>query len=132
MLANLLKSLLFGSGSVGRRSVSASTESKIRSDWSNVELALQQKTPSQLRQAVITADRALDSAMRDIFPGETMGERLKAARDRFDPVTYNKIWEGHKVRNALAHEAGYEPPHYVLTEAIENLKKGLISIGVKL
>ncbi len=132
MFVEIISRILFGSEASRRHSVSAQTESKIKNDWVSVQLALQQKTPSQLKQAVITADRALDSALRDVFPGETMGERLKLAKDRFDVVTYNKIWEGHKVRNALAHEAGYDPPYYVLSGAIENLKRGLVALGVKI
>jgi len=122
---------LFGGGRGGRYSVSQQTQQNISSAWESVTLALQQKSPSQLRQALITADKCLDNALRDIMPGETMGERLKAAKDRFDYVTYNKIWEAHKMRNNLVHEAGYEPPHYTLTDSIEKLRRGLSALGVK-
>jgi hypothetical protein len=60
-----------------------------------------------------------------------MGERLKMAKDTFDRDLYNKIWEAHKVRNNLVHEAGYEPPYYVLTDAIEKLRLAIVSLGVK-
>ncbi|KKU51060.1 MAG: hypothetical protein UX73_C0008G0001, partial [candidate division WWE3 bacterium GW2011_GWC1_47_10] len=62
--------------------------------------------------------------------GDVMADRLKAAKTRFDIVTYNKIWEAHKVRNALVHESGYEPPYYVLTEAVEHLRRGLERLGI--
>jgi hypothetical protein len=115
-----------------RGSVSAVTEEKIKKDWESVALLLAQKSPSQLRQALIVADRALDNALKDFIPGETMGERLKNAKDKFDWATYQKIWEAHKVRNNMVHEAGYEPQYYIVTEAVETLKQALISLGVRL
>ena len=114
-----------------RSSVSQPTEDKIRKDWENIKILASSKSPSQLRQGLITADKTLDNALKDIFSGETMGERLKNAKDRFDEITYNKIWEAHKVRNNLVHETGYEPPYYVLTEAIEKLRTGLQALGVR-
>lgn len=131
MLAELVKKLLFG-GTPGRYSVSSATEDKIRRDWASIELALKQKSPSQLKQALITADKDLDSALRDIVAGETMGERLKNARNRFNPSVYNKIWEAHKVRNNLVHESAYDPPYFVVKQSIDNLKEALISLRVRL
>jgi len=111
--------------------VSVKTAEDIRRGWSSVNIALETKVPSQLKQALITADKSLDNALRDIASGETMGERLKNAKDRFDRDTYDKIWKAHKVRNSMVHETTYEPSYYVLIEAINGLKKGLTSIGVK-
>ncbi len=60
-----------------------------------------------------------------------MGERLKAAKDHFKQWSeYDKIWKAHKTRNSGVHESGFEPPHYVLREAVENLRKGLKSLGI--
>ena len=132
MFAELIKKLLFGGGAGKRGSVSSSTENIIKKDLESVKQALISKSPSQLKQAVMTADRALDAALKDIVSGETMGDRLKNAQPKFDQIVYNKIWEAHKIRNSLAHEAGYEPPYYVLIGAIDNLKKGLEVLKVRL
>jgi hypothetical protein len=128
----ILNFLFGGKGGFGRSVVSTQTEQRIQSDWKNIKTLLASKGPSQLRQALITADKTLDSALKDIVAGETMGERLKNAKDKFDRDLYNKIWEAHKIRNALVHEAGYEPPYHMVTRAIENLKTGLQSLRVKL
>lgn len=128
-MIKLLK-MLFGFG--GGKNISSETREKIARDWANIKVLLDGKSPSQLRQALLTADKTLDNALRDLVPGNTMGERLKSAKDKFDYGTYDRIWKAHKVRNALVHEAGYEPPHYVLTEAIENLRRGLEALGVRL
>ena len=122
---------MFSLPGYGRSSVSQQTEDKIRKDWENIKILSSSKSPSQLRQGLITADKTLDNALKDIFSGETMGERLKNAKNRFDEITYNRIWEAHKIRNNLVHETGYEPPYYVLTESIEKLRTGLQALGVR-
>lgn len=113
-------------------SVSSETEEKIRSEWSKINELIKLGSPSNLRQALISADKTLDNALRDVMEGTSMGERLKNARNRFDPITYQRVWEAHKVRNNLVHESGYEPAHYVLLESIRDLKAGVTQLGVKL
>ena len=62
-----------------------------------------------------------------------MGERLKNARPYFrDFRVYQGLWEAHKVRNALVHEADYEPIHSVTKGAVAKIKQGLQALGAKL
>jgi len=89
-------------------------------------------SPSQMRQALISADKTMDAALKDLVSGSGMGERLKYAKNLFSPDTYDKIWKAHKVRNNLVHEAGYEPTYFVLKSSIEDLKRGLIELKVNL
>jgi hypothetical protein len=118
--------VFFGKGGVfGRTTVSSESEDRIKKDWERIKSLIKIGGPSNLRQALISADRSLDTALRDIFAGESMGERLKEAKDKFDRPVYNAIWEAHKLRNSVVHEAGFEPPYYQVLQAIENLKKGL-------
>ena len=126
-----LFSFLFGGKKFGRRSVSTQTMELIRYEWKGIGELLAQKGPSQLRNALIKADKTLDNALRDIVAGENMGERLKNAKDTFDPYTYEKLWKAHKLRNSLVHESGFEPPHHMVTTAIENFRVGLQKIGVR-
>ncbi len=112
-------------------SVKQETVYKIKSDWANIKVLLNQKGPSQLRQALITADKTLDNALRDVVAGETMGERLKNAKTKFDYSTYNKIWEAHKLRNNVVHESGFEPPYFMVTQAVDDLQNGLVVLGVR-
>lgn len=123
---------IFKASPFGRTTVSRESEDKIRSDWERIETLMRAQGPSNLRQALITADRALDTALRDIFAGETMGERLKAAVNRFERYDYNKIWEAHKLRNNLVHESNFEPPYYVVSESINAFRKALETLGVRL
>ena len=106
---------------------------KIQNEWARIEELIKIGQPSQLRQAVIKADNVLDYALSKLTTGTTMGERLKNARPYFkDYAVYQGLWEAHKVRNALVHEADYEPTHYVVKDAIAKIRRGLESLGVKL
>jgi len=115
-----------------RLSLSSSDRSKIEEEWSRVEELVKLGGPSQLRQAIIKADNVLDAALSKLTTGTTAGERLRNARPYFkDHTIYQGLWEAHKVRNALVHEADYEPPHYVVEDAIARTKRGLEVIGVR-
>ena len=127
LLANLFG---FGASLYKRTSVSGESEASIKTDWEKINGLLKAKGPSNFRQALITADRSFDTALKDVSNGETMGERLKNVKERFDRYTYNDIWEAHKLRNSLVHEAGFEPPYFVVEKAIGDLKKALEVLGV--
>lgn len=124
--------LLFGTHKITRGVLRTQTQEKIQTDWENVKTLVKQKGPSQLRQALIIADKSLDNALRDVTVGESMGERLKNSKDMFNWEDYQKIWEAHKLRNNLVHELNFDPPYFVINEAIENIKKGLEALGVRL
>ncbi len=131
-MSNLFK-FIFGNKKKSSRklSLSPSDISKIQDEWSRIEDLVKLGNPSQLRQAVIKADNILDLALSRLTTGTTMGERLKNAQPCFkDYAVYQTLWEAHKVRNALVHEADYDPPHYVVKEAIGKFKRGLESLGV--
>jgi len=131
-------SWLFSTGNKKRRgsqarkgAVKPYTVKVIESEWRNISILIKGKKPSQLRQALITADKTLDSALKDLVIGQTMGERLKNSPHLFENSIYNKIWSAHKTRNALVHESGYEPPHYIITNSVSNIKRALNSLGVR-
>lgn len=115
-----------------RTTVSSLTEDKIKNDWVKIEQLIKLSGPSNLKQALLLADRSLDSALRDIFAGETMGERLKMASTRFDRYLYDDIWKAHKIRNTMVHEANFDPPYYVINKSVEDLKRALTALGVKI
>jgi len=52
-------------------------------------------------------------------------------KTKFDKYTYGKVWEAHKIRNNLVHETGYEPPYYVIKEAVSDLRDSLYRLGIK-
>ncbi len=128
MLLKLLKQLM----GQKQRSIKLETQAKLKTEWETITKLLKQETPSSIRQALIAADRSLDTALTDLSEFKTMGDRLKDTKRLFEENMYNKIWKAHKLRNSIVHEAGFEPPHFIVKEAIEDLKKGLLSLKVAL
>lgn len=114
----------------GRGAIKPYTLRAVEAEWRTIDTLVKGGRPSQLRQALISADKTLDNVLRDKVTGETMGERLKNAPHLFEKNLYNKIWSAHKTRNALVHESGYEPPAHIMKKAINDLKLALNYLGV--
>jgi len=129
IIGNLLDK---GLGGVRRRALTSTEEEKVISDWQRITELVVLGHPSGLKQAIINADKLMDYALKILVVGETMGERLKAARDMFSPETYDHLWQAHKVRNALVHETNYDPPHYVAKEAIDQFAAAFKELGVRI
>lgn len=127
---NFFKKLFGGDSTRGRTTISNQTLNLIKAEWEQIDILVGEKGPSQLRHALLKADKTLDNALKDIVSGETLGERLISAKDKFDHQTYDKIWKAHKIRNSLVHESGYEPPYHMITGAINSLREGLKKLGV--
>lgn len=115
-----------------RRQLSSTDERKISDEWREIEDLVKIGKPSALKEGVVKADKLMDFTLIKIVDGNTMGERLKNAKDRFGYAAYDKVWRAHKVRNAMAHEIDYDPPHFITKEAIENFKEGFKDLGIKI
>jgi hypothetical protein len=72
--------------------------------WIKVLNYLFSHSSSDWKLAIMEADSMLLDFMGQMgFPGDTLGDRLKAAdQDTFPPLT--RAWEVHSVRNRIAHE----------------------------
>ena len=114
--------LLFGK-KLKRKTISTETRGLVKSEWEKIDTLLKGGKPSQLRQALISADKTVDNCLRDLVDGTKMGERLKNAKELFEWSTYDKIWKAHKIRNKLVHESGFEPPYHVLIKSNKEFKK---------
>ena len=115
-----------------RYNLTSEKEEAVKTGWAGVEELLVLGKPSQLKQAIIESDKIVDSVLRDLVLGVSMGERLKSARDLFPASVYNGLWEAHKVRNGLVHESSYNPPYYVCREAVGKFKEALLSLNIGL
>lgn len=96
--------------------------------WQRIEGVMAQPGLESTRSAIFEADKLLDAALRQSgFRGDTMGERLKNARGHFNNnVVYQGLWEAHKMRNALAHELGFDLTKSVAQDQLEKFKAGLM------
>jgi len=103
---------------------------EIRTRWDTI-MAVSNTGASGLKSSVNEADKLLDHVMKSLgFGGQTMGERLKYGRDRFtDKETYNAVWRAHKLRNALAHEMGFDLVPSQAKEALADFERGLRNLG---
>lgn len=111
---------LFGKSYSKPKIINSTDRDLMRSRWSQIEGLVKLGGPSQLRQAIIEADNLLALALKRLVnEDQSLGDNLKQAKDLFPSWDdYQKAWEAHKVRNALVHEAGYEPPHYMAKDTI--------------
>ena len=117
-----------GSSSYG---ISTETRTLIEKEWISINSDLRSHSPAVLKSALIKADKSLDNLLKEITSGNTMGERMISGKNKFSPEVYSAIWSGHKVRNSMVHDSGFEPSYVVLVKAIEDLRKGVRELGVK-
>lgn len=97
--------------------------------WHEVEKMMQKGGPTSLQQAVVEADKLVDHCLKHLqVPGDSMGERLRNAKDRFSD--YDGIWKAHKVRNQVVHESRKVLLSFEAKQAIERFKRALTDLGV--
>lgn len=93
-----------------------------------IENKLRKENPLSFGLAIIEADKLLDKAMTECgLVGKTMGERLKHSGSKFSEL--NKVWNAHKLRNAIAHEPNFEVSFQQAKNALDIYKKALKDLG---
>ena len=93
-----------------------------------IENTLRKESPTSFTATIIEADKLLDKAMIEMgVPGKTMGDRLKRAGSRF--TNLNAVWRAHKLRNAIAHESGFEVSYKQASNALAIFKQALKDLG---
>ena len=93
-----------------------------------IENKLQQDSPATWTMVIIDGDKLLDKAMTEMgVPGKTMGDRLKRRGDKFENL--NAVWRAHKLRNAIAHESGFEVSYRQAANAMNIYRQALKDLG---
>lgn len=111
-----------------RRRKSGLNHEKYRNAWKSIEGSLDKNNMVTYQMAVLSADKLVDQAMRDLnVSGDTMGERLKSANNRFDNI--NDVWSAHKLRNRIAHESDVNINLYTAQKALRIFEKALKDLG---
>ena len=105
---------------------------KIAQDWGRVEELIATGRPSAYKEAVISADKLLDYALIQISHGEAMGERLKNANLAFSRDVYQGLWDAHKMRNALVHEADFDLTVLVAKEILGKFRRAFEHLGIRI
>lgn len=102
------------------------TQEYIHQKWQEIEQLMQLGKPSNYAKAILEADKLLDHVLKGLrAPGITMGDRLKASKNRFSKDAYYAAWQAHKIRNELVHNSEYEATDFIARHAIVNFKKAL-------
>jgi hypothetical protein len=101
---------------------------KYRMKWLAIEKQLSRDQSSSYSLTVLNADKLLDQALRErSVKGETMGERMKTAKDTWSNA--NAVWGAHKLRNQIAHEADVQVGYDDARRALAGFKQALKDIG---
>jgi hypothetical protein len=102
-------------------------QADIRTRWSTI-MATSNTGASGLKSSINEADKLLDHAMKQLgYPGERMGDRLKLAGAQLSDR--DAVWRAHKLRNALAHEVGFDLVPSQAKEALRDFEQGLRDLG---
>ena len=76
-------------------------------NWQKLIDYVESDNEANWKLAIIEADKILDELVKKMgYPGDDMGERLRAVEPS-DFLTLEDAWEAHRIRNKIAHEAGF-------------------------
>lgn len=74
--------------------------------WVRIVNHLNSDNESDWRLAILEADLILEEMLQSMgYQGDTIADKLKGV-ERSDFNSIDAAWEGHKVRNQIAHEGG--------------------------
>lgn len=111
-----------------KKSISPLDVEKYRMRWLAIEKQLRSDEPSSAHLCVLNADKLLDQALKERgVKGESMGERMKNARDSWSNA--NAVWTAHKLRNQIAHEADVRVSYDDARRALASFKQALKDMG---
>lgn len=83
------------------------TKNKNIEEWNRIIMKSRLPDENERKFAVIAADALIERILElSGYHGENLGERLRKIESS-DLDSLNDLWEAHKVRNRIAHEASY-------------------------
>ena len=97
-------------------------DNALASRWERVKAHIDSHNQNDWKQAILEADIILDEILTSMgYRGESVGEKLKRVNPG-DMKSLNEAWEGHKLRNQIAHEPGFQLGHHEAKAAISNYR----------
>ena len=104
------------------------TREKVKQLWSQIEQSAKQGKLGE-KIAIIEADKLVDNVLKSmLIPGDTMGERLKAAGYKYRNL--RDVWPAHRIRNRLVHETDYELRGGDTKRTLEDFRRALQVLNV--
>jgi hypothetical protein len=104
-------------------------ETAVANRWQDIMRYIESVREGEWKFAVIEADNLVDDVLKNMFAGETMGERLMII-DKTQLLTIDGLWEAHKIRNRLAHEPNYFLRHAEAVRAIQLYEQTLKELEI--
>jgi hypothetical protein len=124
----IVGALLFGVIGINKKGRKYLDVDHYRVKWLAIEQQLKRDEVGSYSLAVLNADKLLDQALKDKgLRGETMGDRLKSAKDLF--TNRNDVWSAHKLRNRIAHESDVRVTYDAARRALGDFKRALKDVG---
>ncbi len=101
---------------------------KVKQLWSQIEQSAKQGKLGE-KIAIIEADKLLDNVLKSmLIPGDTLGERLKAAGYKYRNL--RDVWPAHRTRNRLVHESEFELRSGDCQRTLEDFRRALQVLNV--
>ena len=76
-------------------------------NWEKIIAYTESDNEANWKLAIIEADKILDEMVKKMgYTGEDLGTRLRVV-EASDFISLEDAWEAHRVRNKIAHEAGF-------------------------
>lgn len=80
------------------------SQKKSNARWEQIRAHFESQNPNDWRAAIIDADSLLEEVVTNLgYTGESLGAKLTSIRVNDFP-TIQSAWEGHKMRNVIAHQ----------------------------
>lgn len=97
--------------------------------WTEIKQHVNSFNVAEWKLAVIEADKFTDDALKTGgYPGESMGERLMLVQPG-QLLSLQTLWDAHKLRNLLVHDANYQLTHRQAILAVEAFETTLRELG---
>ncbi|MFA6430565.1 MAG: hypothetical protein WC229_01580 [Candidatus Paceibacterota bacterium] len=88
----------------GEKESHADEKEMVNPKWQLIEKHINSDNQADWKLAILEADIMLAELLESMaLPGDSIGEKLKAV-EKSDFGSLEEAWEGHKIRNAIAHE----------------------------
>jgi hypothetical protein len=98
--------------------------------WRRIEEQFYRGGESDLKVAILEADKLLNDALRDAgIMGIQLGDRLKRTNIGQIP-NLNELWQAHKLRNQIAHEPNFRLKRDLAERALDIYKTTLTNLGI--
>lgn len=98
--------------------------------WHRIEEQFYRGSESDLKVAILEADKLLNDALRDAgIMGIQLGDRLKKANAQQIP-NLNELWQAHKLRNQIAHEPNFKLKRDLAERALHIYEVALRNLGI--